>query len=141
MNTLSEYPESPIETALVFDTQGRTLHWHLPPGRSGGYLPDSQDLWDVLWRHRLKGDGDGQLGGVAHTHPWVGRSGYSHTDVTTFSAVENGLGQRLLWPIATFDDIRWFTWVGPESFQYSEVPPPFQLKDLSKLRLLSGGSR
>ena len=77
-----------METALVFDREGRTIHWHEPPGRSGGSLPDSRDLWGVLWEHR------GHLGGVAHTHPWDGPAGPSHTDLTTFRAVELGLGKQ-----------------------------------------------
>ena len=134
-----EYPEGPLETALVFDTEGRILQWHLPPGRSGGYLPDSQDLWDTLWAHRVKGGGDGRLGGVAHTHPWHGATGYSRTDVTTFAACEAGLGQRLVWPIATFDSLHWFAWQGPGRYDYVEVSAPFELEGLQELRRLSGG--
>lgn len=98
-----------METALVFDWEGRTIHWHEPPGRSGGALPDSRDLWDVLWEHRSKKTGGtGRLGGVAHTHPWDGPTGASGTDLSTFRAVELGLGQRLWWPIVTFTHSHWF---------------------------------
>ena len=51
-----------IETAAVFDLKGNVIHWHLPLGRSGGWLPDSRDLWTILWNNREN------LGGVAHTH-------------------------------------------------------------------------
>ena len=91
-----------IEVALVFDQQGNTIHWHLPPGRSGGWIPDTRDLWEVLWENRDR------LGGVAHTHPWVGPAWPSQTDETTFSAIERGLGKRLLWPIVTFQEVRIF---------------------------------
>ena len=91
-----------IEVALVFDKEGKTIHWHLPPGRSGVKIPDSRDLWSVLWENRHR------LGGVAHTHPWNGGAWASHEDVTTFDAVERGLGQRLLWPIATFTEVKGF---------------------------------
>ena len=98
-----------METALVFDHEGRTIHWHEPLGRSGGSIPDSRDLWSVLWEHRSKKNGGtGRLAGVAHTHPWDGPTGASRTDLTTFRAVELGLGQRILWPIVTFTHVRWW---------------------------------
>lgn len=88
-----------IETALVFDKDGKTIHWHEPPGRNGGALPDSRDLWDVLWENRDR------LGGVAHTHPWEGPTSPSQTDLTTFDAVERALGRQLLWPVVSFTHI------------------------------------
>jgi len=88
-----------IETALVFDKQGKTIHWHEPPNRTSGSIPDAQDLWDVLWDNRHR------LGGVAHTHPWSGMANPSQTDLTTFAAVEKGLGRLLLWPVVTFSDV------------------------------------
>ncbi len=94
-----------METALVFDKQGKTICFHEPNGRSSGSIPDSRNLWDILWENRER------LGGVAHTHPWDGESWPSHTDVTTFRAVELGLGVKLLWPIATFTDIKVFVYM------------------------------
>ncbi len=88
-----------METALVFDLEGRTIHWHEPAGRTSGSLPDSQDLWEILWENRHR------LGGVAHTHPWNGPAIPSGTDLTTFAAVEKGLGKHLLWPVVTFDNV------------------------------------
>lgn len=88
-----------IETALVFDKNGKTIHWHEPHGRNGGALPDSRDLWDVLWENRDR------LGGVAHTHPWEGETGPSQTDLTTFDAVERALGRQLLWPVVSFTHV------------------------------------
>jgi hypothetical protein len=90
------------EVALVFDEKGKALYWHEPYGRSQSWLPDSRELWDVLWQNRAT------LGGVAHTHPWHGRSLPSSTDVTTFLAIETALGKQLLWPIITLDDARCF---------------------------------
>ena len=101
------------EAGLVFDKWGKLIHWHLPPDRSAGALPDSRPLWEVLWDNRSI------LGGVAHTHPWNGSSGPSGTDVTTFAAVEKGLGQKLVWPIVTFTDVGYFEWVGPGSLDYA----------------------
>lgn len=88
-----------IEVALVFNKMGEPIHWHVPPGASGGAIPDSRNLWDVLWENRHN------LGGVAHTHPWNGSPHPSITDVTTFDAVEKGLGQSLVWPIVTMTDV------------------------------------
>lgn len=93
-----------METALVFDREGRTLHWHEPRGRSSGSLPDDRGLWEVLWENRAI------LGGVAHTHPWNGPTGPSGTDLTTFRAVELGLGKLLLWPLITFTHELYLVW-------------------------------
>jgi hypothetical protein len=97
-------------------------------------LPDSHELWEILWASRE------ELGGVAHTHPWDGPAGPSHTDVTTFAAVEAGLGKRLIWPIVTFTQVDYYEWVGPDRLDYAVVGRRrFRLKkeDIEKLRELS----
>lgn len=94
-----------MEVALVFDKDGKTICFHEPMGRTGGAIPDSRNLWDILWENRER------LGGVAHTHPWDGDAWYSHTDVTTFRAIEMGIGRDLMWPIATFTDIKTFVFM------------------------------
>ena len=91
-----------IEVAVVFDTNGRPLHWHLPEGRSSGSIPDSSGLWNVIWENRER------LGGVAHTHPWSGNTGPSITDITTYDAIEIALGKSLIWPIITMDRVFFF---------------------------------
>lgn len=140
-----------METALVFDRTGRTIHWHEPPGRSGGSLPDSRPLWDVLWEHRsAEKGGTGRLAGVAHTHPWDGPTGASGTDLTTFHAVELGLGQRLVWPIVTFTHVAWYarrraidnaTLAGLDPMDGVFIPhnemPGWKLADIEELRLRS----
>ena len=88
-----------METALVFDRNGKTICFHEPAGRSSGSIPDTRSLWDIVWENR------GNLGGVAHTHPWDGPAHPSMTDVTTFDAIERGLGQHLLWPVVTFTEV------------------------------------
>jgi hypothetical protein len=93
-----------IEAAFVFDKEGKVIHWHEPPGRSGGSLPDSANLWNVLWENRHR------LGGVAHSHPWNGSTSPSPTDRTTFAAVEAGLGTRLIWPIVSMTHVYIFGW-------------------------------
>ena len=100
------------EAAVVVDKQGRPLHWHIPTNRTGVALPDSRPLWDVLWEHREA------LGGVAHSHPGSGIPGPSHEDVTTFEAVEKGLGRRLDWWISSSNHLVLVRWVGPGPFNY-----------------------
>lgn len=123
-----------IEVAMVFDDKGKVIHWHLPPGRSGGSIPDTRSLWDVLWENRDR------LGGVAHTHPWKGEPWPSSTDVTTFRACEQGLGKLLLWPVVTFDDIAYMCWA-PVGDQYVEIDAKyltFDLEGIDELRRQSG---
>ena len=122
-----------LETAVVIDDQGHALHWHTPAGRTGGSLPDSGDLWEVLWTHRAT------LLGVAHTHPGAGSPLPSREDVTTFAAVEAGLGVRLLWWIASSDQLAAFRYAGPGKYDYSAVAVPEECPGwLAKLRALSG---
>ncbi len=87
------------EAGVLIDLKGAPIYWHMPPGRSGGSLPDSRDLWDVIWENRAN------LSGFAHTHPGYGNPGPSQTDITTFQAIEAGLGKRLEWPIVSGDSL------------------------------------
>ena len=103
-----------METAVVLDKRWQPIHFHAPTGRTSGSLPDSHDLWDVLWTNRAI------LLGVAHSHPGGGVPAPSHTDVTTFAAVEAALGVRLIWPIVTTDFAGAFVWRGPGPLDYSE---------------------
>lgn len=91
-----------IEVAMVFDKEGHAIFWLSPKGSSSGAIPDSSNLWDRIWRNRE------HVGGVVHTHPWDGKTLPSHTDVTTFAAIEKGLGKQLLWPIVTMTHVNYF---------------------------------
>jgi hypothetical protein len=124
-----------LETALVFSDTGETLFWHVPLERSEYSLPDSRTLWEVLWENRAL------LGGVAHTHPWEGPAWPSQTDVTTWRALEKGLGKLLLWPIVTFSDVKYFGW-NPITEQYCEMnlEKSTIILDVEKLRELSRSS-
>lgn len=102
-----------VEVAVVVDQEGLPLYWHLPPGRSALAIPDSRDLWDILWRYRER------LGGVAHSHPGGGIPVPSKEDLTTFAACEAGLGRRLDWWILTRDHVRCFAWEGPGRLDYA----------------------
>jgi len=121
-----------MEAAVVVATDGSVLHWHNPHGRTMGSLPDSRDLWDVLWENRAI------LAGVAHTHPGGGWPSPSWEDVTTFDACESGLGRRLSWWIATANRIRRYRWGGPSKFDYVGWFPVGPTPWLAELRLNSG---
>jgi hypothetical protein len=101
-----------MEAGVVVDHHGNALHWHLPEGRSGGSLPDSRELWDVIWDNRTR------ISGIAHSHPGRGIPGPSHTDVTTFAAVEAALGCRLNWWITSEDHVVVCRWEGPDKLSY-----------------------
>ena len=85
------------EAGVLLGVNNTVIHWHTPNDRSGGALPDSRDLWDIIWENR------GIVTGFAHTHPGSGVPGPSHTDITTFSAIESALGKHLNWFILSSD--------------------------------------
>lgn len=103
------------EAAVVIDMMGEAAYWHLPDDRTAGGLPDSHDFWMVLWNNR------DDISGIAHSHP-NGFVGPSHTDITTFDAVERGLGQRLDWWILAGRILLHCHWVGPGKLSYESLP-------------------
>jgi len=102
-----------IEAGAVVTGSG-VIHWHLPKGRTGGSLPDSRDLWDVLWAHRRE-----PFLGFAHSHPGGGVPGPSGIDITTFAAVELGLGRRLTWWITSSTHMIGLNYQGPDKYKYN----------------------
>ena len=94
-----------IETAMVFAKGGNPIFWLSPNGCTSGSIPDSEVLWDRIWRNRAI------IGGVAPTHPWDGTTGISTTYQTTFAAIEAGLGERLIWPIVTMTHVNYFSYL------------------------------
>lgn len=132
-----------IEAGVVIEFSGEAsrhfgipVYWHHPVGRTSGALPDSQQLWQVLWDcSRTR-----RLLGFAHTHPGSGIPGPSYTDLTTFAAVEAGLGQRLVWWILSSDCAVELIWQGPNRLDYQavrlETEPPWAagLRALSKIQ-------
>lgn len=86
-----------MEAGVLLGRDNSVIHWHTPNERSGGALPDSRDLWDIIWENRAI------VTGFAHTHPGSGIPGPSHTDITTFAAIEAALGKHLNWPILSSD--------------------------------------
>jgi len=86
-----------LESGVVIGLDGNPIFWHSPISRSLSYLPDSPQLWTVLFEHR------NNLLGFAHSHPGSGWPSPSHTDITTFQAIETGLGISLNWWITSAD--------------------------------------
>jgi hypothetical protein len=103
-----------IEAGVVIHKSGEPLFWHLPPGRTGGSLPDSRPLWDVIWEAFQ----NETLLGFAHSHPGSGVPGPSYSDVTTFAAVEAALGKRIDWWITSSDHVVQIAWAGPDKLSY-----------------------
>jgi hypothetical protein len=101
-----------LEAAVVLDVINEVLYWHLPKDRGPGYIPDTRKLWEVLWDNR------GNLGSVVHSHPGQGLPQPSHTDITTFAAIEAALGKRIRWGIITHDQLAYFEWKGPGEHDY-----------------------
>lgn len=123
-----------IEVAMVFDREGRALFWPAPQG-SAGSIPDSSLLWDRIWACR------DVIGGIVHTHPWNGEVWPSATDLTTFRAIEQGLGKKLIWPIATFTEVKYYIWDDPDESYATDLPPfvsnEVWLQNIEELRRLS----
>lgn len=115
------YGDDVIEQALVFDKEGKALFWLGPKNNTAGSIPDSHLLWDRIWTNRH------DIGGVAHTHPWDGEVWPSGTDLTTFDAIERGLGQKLVWPILTFTEVKYYVNDGLIDGQpsFKTTKPPF----------------
>lgn len=120
-----------IEAGVLVGLDLEVLHWHLPNDRSGGSLPDSRDLWDVIWEHRDR------VMGFAHSHPGSGIPAPSYEDVTTFAGVEAALGKRLVWWITSSDHFSEWCWVGPGKLDYAQGPALYQPEWMSELRLRS----
>lgn len=93
-----------IEVGVVIDRFSNPVYWHAPDESTAGSLPDSRALWDFLWDNRTR------VFGFAHTHPGGGIPEPSMTDLTTFSAIERGLGFRLTWWIVNSEAITWVRW-------------------------------
>jgi len=120
-----------LEACVVLSTSGSICFEHCPEGRSAGYIPDSAVLWEVLWDRREA------LGGVAHSHPGTGIPAPSHTDLSTFAAVECALGRRLTWWISSSTDTIALVWGGPDRLHYVAEQIHPEPDWVSRLRALS----
>lgn len=119
-----------MEAGVVLDKRGKAFYYHLPNNRAFGALPDSVDLWNIFWDNR------DDLSGFAHSHPGFGRTGPSHTDITTFAAVEAGL-KRLDWWIASGDSMILVRWNGPGRLDYHQVDVAMEPDWVPMLRKIS----
>lgn len=119
------------EAGVVLDRAEQPIHWHTPDGRTAGGIPDTNTLWEVIWDNRHN------LYGVAHSHPGSGLPGPSFTDVTTFAAIEDALGQRLEWPIISMDRVAVCRWVGPDRHTYRAFPVNGEPGWVEQLRAIS----
>ena len=105
-----------IEVAVVFDNLGEAILWM--DGSDSAYVPDSRGLWLFLEENK------GRLNGIAHTHPFSDDPLPSQVDITTWAAIEAGLGMRLIWPIVGRKKTRYFIWRGPDKHNYVEIILP-----------------
>jgi proteasome lid subunit RPN8/RPN11 len=103
------------EARVVINMAGQAFYWGQPDGRTSVSLPDDHDFWMVLWDNRH------QLSGVAHSHPG-GMATPSYVDLTTFAAIEAGLGRRLDWWILAGDILIHSHWIGPGRLSYESLP-------------------
>lgn len=121
-----------IEAGVLVANDGTPIYWHTPKNRNSAALPDSRELWDVMWEHR------NNILGFAHSHPGSGVPGPSHEDVTTFAAVEAALGRKIYWWITSSDTLAKMLWCGPGKHGYVALEVDHepiwlaQLRDLSK---------
>ena len=120
-----------MEAGVVVDSNFSPILWHLPEGRTAGSIPDSWDLWEFIWNHR------GEVRGFAHSHPHKGTPSPSDTDVVTFAAIEAALGRRLVWWIASEDELVACHWAGPgkhdyKTYRISDTAEPSWVRDLRK---------
>jgi hypothetical protein len=120
------------EAGVVIDHDGHALHWHAPQGRTVASIPDSRPLWEVLWENRE------HVFGFAHTHPCNGIPGPSGTDLSTFKAVEAGLGRRLMWFILSEDHASVTFWFGPDD-HYETLTMTNEPECFNELRYISYG--
>lgn len=105
-----------MEAGVLVGFGGEPIFWHVPPNRTVASLPDSRELWDVLWENRAS------VYGFAHSHPGSGLTGPSWEDITTFAGIELALGRRLVWWITTTDRLVTVLWAGPGKYDYITYP-------------------
>jgi len=123
------------EAGVLIGSGFTPIFWHLPEDRTVASLPDSRSLWDQFWEHRA------DVVGFAHSHPGADHwPGPSYEDLTTFAAVERGLGRRLAWWITNETSLVALMWAGPKEYDYevervqAEREPPWvvELRNKSK---------
>jgi len=117
-----------IEAGVLIDLDCEPIYWHLPKNRNTVALPDSRELWDVIWENRER------VLGFAHSHPGSGTPGPSYEDLTTFAAIESALGRRLCWWITSDTQFIELCWVGPKKLSYVRGPAMWEPPWMAQLR-------
>jgi len=115
LEDLETLDEPVVELALLADTEGNTIMWHEPPGRTSVGIPDTASLWEALWENRA------HLGGDAHIHPWDGPARPSYEDVTTWSAYDRGMRPRVHFVVTFTDEACFVREGGPTSITYRRL--------------------
>ena len=124
-----------MEVGFLLGQNNSVLHWHIPE-HSSAAIPDNRDFWNIIWENR------NIVTGFAHTHPGSGIPGPSHTDKTTFAAIESALGKHLNWFILSSDS-QVLCLFDNEQGEYGksiitvELNNPVDLPWINKLRELS----
>jgi hypothetical protein len=121
-----------MEVGVVLDQDCKPVFWHLPPNRTAGSIPDSRELWDVLWEGRKT------FLGFAHSHPGSGVPRPSYEDVTTFAAIEAALGVRFNWWITSETHLALVRWEGLDRLHYEVTVLGDEPDWADELRLRSG---
>jgi hypothetical protein len=124
-----------VEAGVLIDLDCEPLYWHLPQGRAAGSLPDSRELWEVIWGRRE------DVLGFAHSHPGYGEPSPSQEDLTTFAAIESALGKRLVWWVTSEDSFSEWCWTGPDRLDYRKGPAMYEPPWIHELRQLSNYDR
>lgn len=119
------------EAGVIFNHNGEPIFWHHPENRNTVILPDSKILWDAMWENKH------EMMGFAHSHPGSGQGCPSSEDLSTFKAVESGIGKKMLWPIITSNSIWVYSRVNLTSSEYSGIQIKQPPKWLNNLRRLS----
>jgi len=101
------------EAVVVINLYGCEIYQHCPAHQTATKSPDDKTLWNFILEHK------DEISGIAHSHPGSGPTSPSREDVTSFAAIESGIGKRLYWPIITSDSISTFIWQGPGEYDYS----------------------
>lgn len=119
------------EAAILVGFEGEVLYTHLPPNRTSVFLPDDASLWDIIWQHR------DSLAGIAHSHPGSGLPYPSTEDISTFNAIEAGLGASLNWWIISQDKMSLWQWQPKDRKYYGREINPNSCRWFSHLHDVS----
>ncbi|OPZ35124.1 MAG: hypothetical protein BWY99_02336 [Synergistetes bacterium ADurb.BinA166] len=106
-----------VEAGVLVGLNERPIFWHLPPRAATDRLPDDGKLWSSIWENREN------VLGFARSHLGGGVPSPSLEDLTTFRAIEQGLGRKMRWWIVSLTNtVEVFT--GRDRTSYSSTTLP-----------------